>query len=290
MARCDYTVLPCPNRCNAFQYFTRKDLDNHLKDKCPNRSYTCEDCKLEGTYEFITGEHDEVCPEKIIDCPNEDCGKEMERREIDKHVRDDCDYTKIPCKYKAIGCDKKLIRMDMAEHEEDSKLHLDLAINMTAVMSNVIALYQEEKPISLTFKVQNDDEYTEYHFFTNITTGYHMKITVYPDGYEGGDGTHVSVDIRIEEGINDDDLSWPLQADVTITLLNQLEDKKHFSKTIPVNAEVGDETESPTFIPHTELGLNPAKKIQYLKDDTLYFRVSVKLTKNWLKCSDVNYP
>ena len=50
----------------------RKDLDDHLEDEYLNRDYTCKHCELEGTYVFITGDHDEVCPEKIIPCPNKD--------------------------------------------------------------------------------------------------------------------------------------------------------------------------------------------------------------------------
>ena len=72
----------------------------------------------------------------------------------------------------------------------------------------------------------------------------------------------------------DDDLSWPLIADVTITLLNQLEDKNHYSKMAPVNVEHYGNVliEYPTFILHSELGFNPVRNTQYLKDDALYFR------------------
>ena len=44
----------------------------------------------------------------------------------------------------------------------------------------------------------------------------------------------------------------------------------------------------PKFLPHSSLGHNPATNTQYLLDDTLYFRVSVKVDnhKPWLVCTD----
>ena len=41
------------------------------------------------------------------------------------------------------------------------------------------------------------------------------------------------------------------------------------------------------YIPHSELSRNPASNTQYLKDDTLYFRISVEVSdhKPWLECT-----
>jgi hypothetical protein len=64
--------------------------------------------------------------------------------------------------------------------------------------------------------------------------------------------------------------------DVTITLLNQLEDNNHYTKTINLPAtNPHDNLGYPGFIAHSELAHDPLKNTQYLKDDTLYFRVSV---------------
>ena len=45
------------------------------------------------------------------------------------------------------------------------------------------------------------------------------------------------------------------------------------------------------FTSHSKLMLNPAKNTQYLKNDTLYFRVSADVPdhKCWLECT-VNHP
>ena len=173
----------------------------------------------------------------------------------------------------------------MEAHEGDSKLHLDMAIEATTVLTHIVVAFQDHKPIPLTFEVDTESECVETPgFYTSLTQGYKLSIKVYPKGHGDGCGTHVSANICLHAGDYDDELSWPMKANVTITLLNQLEDENHFSKTTPVNAKANEEIVSPTFIPLSELGLKPDKNTQYCKDNTLYFSVSVKLTNNWLKC------
>ena len=76
---------------------------------------------------------------------------------------------------------------------------------------------------------------------------------------------------------------------ITLTLLNQLEDKNHHTVTIFFkNAHVGTAWGRPNFIPHSALAHDPVKNTQYLKDDKLYFRVTVEAAdyKPWLMCSN----
>ena len=109
---------------------------------------------------------------------------------------------------------------------------------------------------------------------------------------------HVSCFICLMAGEYDDTLEWPFQGEVTIELLNQLEDKNHKKYTILFNESTNDECKQrvreggstggwgrPKFILHEDLEYNPVTNCQYLKDDSLYFRVSVKATsktKPWL--------
>ena len=95
----------------------------------------------------------------------------------------------------------------------------------------------------------------------------------------------------IQEGEYDAGLKWPLVGEVTVTLLNQCEDKNHITTKIPFNTDdntcVGDYWGYDTFIPHSTLAHDPVKNTQYLKDDALYFRVEVEVTgrKRWLTIS-----
>ncbi len=86
----------------------------------------------------------------------------------------------------------------------------------------------------------------------------------------------------------DNHLKWPFRGAVTITLLNQREDKNHLTfttkftdqmKTARVTSRERDASGwgEVKFIPLTELGYNQATNCQYLVNDCLYFRVKVEL-------------
>ena len=99
--------------------------------------------------------------------------------------------------------------------------------------------------------------------------------------------------------MHDDSLTWPFTGTVTFELLNQLEDKNHHKKqvTFPANGEASKRVENgeraPTgygsaqFISYSNLDHQPDKNCQYLKDDTLVFRVSAEASdyKPWLECT-----
>ena len=119
-----------------------------------------------------------------------------------------------------------------------------------------------------------------------------MCLKVHANGFGDGEGTHVSLFLYIMKGENDDNLVWPFQGKVTFTLLNQLEDKDHREEkaTLDYNSRVtkgerGDGYGRQKFVSHKELGHRADTNCQYLKDDSLYFRVSVevhKACKPWL--------
>ena len=117
-----------------------------------------------------------------------------------------------------------------------------------------------------------------------------MTLRVYANG-DGTSkrGTHVSAYAYILEREYDAELKWPFVGEVTITLLNQLEDENHRTKVVHFyavhNHRVGSDRGYPKFIPHSGLSRNPSKNIQYLQKDTLYFRVSLEVSdhKPWLE-------
>ena len=128
-------------------------------------------------------------------------------------------------------------------------------------------------------------------FYTSIE-GYLMCIPVDANGCGVGENTHMSVFTQLLQGHYDHQLHWPFLGTVTYELLNQLEDNNHHSMEISHDAKDDLRANSTgygylKFIPHSSLGHNPATNTQYLLDDTLYFRVSVKVDnhKQWLVCT-----
>ena len=206
----------------------------------------------------------------------------------------------MTCKYAGIGCKEKLPRKDLEQHENDDSFHLHLA------METVIEQQVKEKPCTFEMPMfqqheSSQDIWYSPPFYTRPGS-YKMHIKVYANGCGDAEGTHFSVYAYLMKGRNDDNLPWPFTGEVTITLLNQLADKNHYTATIifPQDSESSRRVVYgelalrghgwPKFIPHTQL--DAQWNCQYLKDDCLYFRIEVtplKPVKPWLACTVKNY-
>ena len=298
---CEFTLVPCPKECKAaIKYVMRKHLDNHLEKDCPNRDHQCEYCGKKGTYAHITQVHDNTCDKKIVQCPNTDCTKTIQRRNAKRHL-EECDFSEIPCKYQRLGCGVKMMRKNIPSHEDDDKLHLHMALDKVVSMEEEIATIKncvkEDKIKTLTFefsdfqKIKADNaRFCSQKFFSSLN-GYNMQVAVDANGVGDGEDTHVSVFVNILEGKHDAKLKWPFAGNVTVDLLNQLKDNNHYQRVVHFGQEhnilVGSGRGYSKFVPHFKLARHPVKNQQYLKDDTLYFRVSVDIPdhKPWLECT-----
>ena len=293
---CEFTLIPCPKECKAaIRHIMRKHLDEHLENDCPNREHKCEYCGEKGTYAHITQVHDDTCEKKILPCPNAYCTKTIQRRNAKRHI-EECAYSGIPCKYQNLGCDVKMMRKDMPAHEEDYKLHLRMALDEVATMKQQREEIVLRNGASLTFELtefakKKDDDYDfKSSTFYSSPKGYHMRIHVHANGIKTGKNKYISAFLRILKGKYDDIIQWPLVGKVTWEILNQLEDKNHFNLIMNMgetNMVVGVSWGYSTFFPHSQLAHDPVMNTQYLKDDTLYFRVSVDIPdhKPWLQCT-----
>ena len=304
LTTCEFALIPCPKECKgedakAIRQLMKKDVKIHLKNDCPNRDDKCEYCGMKGTHENIKVVHDKICKKKILPCSNDVCKKKVRREDMDKHVNDYCEYTMVPCKYENIGCSKRMIRKDIKEHEEDDdKAHLHMALD---VLKDKVHVPMLKQGTSITFKLTNftskkDEDAVFYSPFYSSPGGYHLVIRVDAYGFGDGAGTHVSVFCAVKKGQYDDELKWPFNGKVICTLLNQLHDEKHhtayadFKDLKPDDPHMkpgGGGMGRPKFIPHSMLTHNSENGTQYLKDDTLYFRVSVDMPehKPWLECT-----
>ena len=224
----------------------------------------------------------------------------------------------VSCKYEIIGCETEALRKDLAEHEEDTQQHLQLAVDTVrqqqitikeqeSTISDMQAQFRimqaQSRKMSMTFKLTNfnkhknaDDTFYSPAFYTR-PGGYKMCLRVDANGEGEGKGTHVSVFAYLMKGENDDYLTWPFTGKGTIELLNQLEDNNHRSITITFPADdednqrvvTGDRAScgwgSPSYISHSDLTQNAPKNCQYLKDNRLHFRISVNAKESstpWL--------
>ena len=316
---CVNVLVICPNLCNNGQAkLLRKNLKHHLDSKCPKRKqacqqcgqiyefqllhghkrntcpkrqYSCPHCNVTGCYDERTTTHLKVCSKITFQCPK--CSLQILRSEDTKHPLT-CTHEPIQCKYYDIGCKERPLRKNVKKHEEDAKFHLTIATDKVLELTKTLLLKNTTLFKVTNFSIKKNGNLILFSpaFFTS-RSGYKMCVRVHASGWGAGKGTHVSVAPYLMKGDNDDYLTWPFTGTVTIELLNQLEDKNHYKVSIKFPAEVGQRVVDSergsgwgydTFLSYADLNYQLHKNCQYLKNDSLVFRVSAEAPdyKPWL--------
>ena len=296
---CRTEEVTCAKCDNVMQ---RHQLEFHNSDECLQRHYKCPHCETDGIYKVMTTSHLQECPDLLLICPH--CEDEIKCRGMDAHQQV-CPKEVIKCPYHDIGCETEMKREMMDQHmETNTQAHLQNAVKKIAYLQNVVKKITEQQQQTchvikfneFSKHERNKDQWYSPGFYT-AAGGYKLRICLDANGAHDGEGTHVSSFVNLMPGEYDDILEWPFQGEVTVELLNQLEDRNHHKHVTPFNNKTPDKHSNrkkkvdtngwglPQFIPHTDLGLNSSTNTQYLMNDTLYFRVSVKVhskTKPWL--------
>ena len=177
----------------------------------------------------------------------------------------------ISCDFSYVGCETQLPRKDMPLHLTDNFKHISLLAKELVDKNKDIKRLTEESRAELcelrrenellreevtTLKEQScslhshtglipfEFTMTDFNYYKwNNTEWYSPSFYTHPHKYKmclridangSGDGKrfYVSVLVHVMRGEFDDHLRWPFQGDVTIELLNQLEDNDHYATTI----------------------------------------------------------
>jgi ferritin-like protein len=297
---CDMKLIPCPNECLVI--VPRKDMEEHVENEC---EYTVISCKYE----------------------NIGCKREMKREKMAAHEQDDKLHLHV-----ALNAILRLQDANADFHKSLTELHditaglqdanadfhksltelyditaglqdanADLHESLVELRDTTAGLQVKTKTLnhgeSLTFAVNSYEARKKEKitfacepFYTH-PNGYHMIVDVYAHGCYG-DGTHITVSASLLQGKHDSTLPWPFLGKLRVSLLNQLEDKNHYTGERHVDSDddavVSDRSFGfPEYISHSMLAYDEAENIQYLKDDMLYFRVEVDVAdhKHWLNCT-----
>ena len=147
-------------------------------------------------------------------------------------------------------------------------------------------------PIELTmtdFKhyKQEHDQWFSPSFYTH-TRSYRICLEV--SACASTRDTHIGVFAHLMQGEFDNSLKWPFRGDITIHLLNQLQNKGHYAKTIYFTHTTPDKNGSRVtacamnegwgvlnFISYDKLAYDQVRNCQYLYNDCLRFRVTAKV-------------
>ena len=127
---------------------------------------------------------------------------------------------------------------------------------------------------------QFDNTFYSPPFYSHYK-GYKMCLRVFANGE--GDVEDVSVFVNIMSGDNDEQLHWPFAGVVELMLLNWIENKGHHEKTLDIDAssglvrvtegDLGKRWGYSQFISHSSLRYNRSTNTEYLRNDSLRFRV-----------------
>lgn len=122
---CKFEVMECSQGCA--ERYQRRFMTQHQKNTCPCRPYICTYCEYESIYEDVRTQHWPVCPNYPVKCPNKCSGETLPRRELEKHIENECPLEKVECEFGYAGCKARVLRKDMTAHVEGSFLqHLSL--------------------------------------------------------------------------------------------------------------------------------------------------------------------
>ena len=195
---------------------------------------------------------------------------------------------------------KKQFDKRLETHEEELKLRLfEMKNEILSEFRNLPLVFR----ISDFSDLQEDDEDWHSPSFYTHQGGYRMCLRVYTNGCTDVRGTHISCYVYLMKGEYDDTLEWPFRGTVHVQILNQLQDENHHYEKITFNSKENKNYNSKVstssmmgvtglgkskFIFLPELSYKLSLNRQYLKDDSLYFRVSevnvLSSSKAWLTC------
>ncbi|XP_031549449.1 TNF receptor-associated factor 4-like isoform X2 [Actinia tenebrosa] len=275
--------------CTCGRRILRGQITSHMSDHCPRRLTHCQHCSIQIKYEDMQTHH-QSCPAFPLSCPN-NCGvAQIPRSEVDRHLSRNCRSNVIPQR----GLQRHL---DDYVHKH-LELVSDLAIQQQKEINSLKEIVQHCKPYHDSKLIWRIDNFWERFdqgkrkpgfelqspvFYTSIY-GYKFKVVLFPYGNGSGEGTHLSLYIRLLPGEYDALLRWPYEGEVTLTLMDQSEDRRarrHISQSFspdpnwksfqrPTNNTRSLGFGYPQFVSHRGL-----ESTGYVKDDTLFLKVMV---------------
>ena len=304
---------PYKTRCCGKIYC--KSCLEHLR----NKSEMCPNCHEISTSISAQKSHSQIL-ELRVRCTNASRGCTWlgRVRELEGHCYE-CPKEVVRCEYYEIGCRTKLLREEQDEHKrENLSSHFGCALETVLILrksqselrkevQEIRQTYQPRTPVAV-FKMSNFSQYKAANkcwyspSFLSHPGGYKMCLRVDANGIGPFQGTYVSVFVCLMQGENDSSLIWPFRGRVTVQLLNQIRDGDHCRGLVEFESDACDECNSrvtcvvsgtgrgwPQFVPQSTLGFNSKTNSQYVKEDSLYFRMSKvdvhPLNKPWLSCT-----
>ncbi|XP_058019919.1 TNF receptor-associated factor 4 [Ahaetulla prasina] len=305
---CPQESVYCENKCGA--RMMRRLLSQHMLAECPKRTQPCSYCAKEFLYDTIQN-HEYQCPRYPVPCPNQCGAPNIAREDLSGHLKDNCSTALALCPFKEAGCKHRGPKVSLGRHlDENTKLHLGLMGALVARQrQELVELRREVEELAVgsdgvliwkiadyARKLQEARLRSNYESFSppfyTHRYGYRLQVSVFLNGNGSGEGSHLSVYIRVLPGQYDNLLEWPFAYRVTFSLLDQsdpsLSKPQHITETFlpdptwknfqkPGTGRTSlDESllgfGYPKFISHEDI-----KKRNYVRDNAVFIKASVEI-------------
>ena len=282
-ARCKFQTKLCPY-CD-FITIQKEKLHKHLTT-CNSHTFRCPNGCGAAPSRKDFNQHLEECPEQLVRCKFSmfGCDAVLSKKSMEHHIATSAEHSEFLLQHvmKMTDLVSQLCAKSGVPNPLEQKTWLmNKILQKEPVPPWVIKMegFQEKKEESEEW--YSDPVYSHFG-------GYKMCLRVDANGNGDGEGTHVSVFAYLMRGDNDDNLKWPFKGTIKVSLLNQLKDRQHHTKEVwSPGPDVHEEcrrcvTEGERgkdgwgirqFISHQDLIYKVGQNCQYLKNDTLFFRL-----------------
>ncbi|XP_077995740.1 TNF receptor-associated factor 4-like [Glandiceps talaboti] len=301
---CSYEKMSCINNCGA--KLQRRYMSNHNLNECPKRSIPCKYCKKQFIYDTLQN-HLHECPKYPIVCPNRCDPQRINREDIERHLIDDCPSAAVACPFEEHGCKHNSPRFALEQHLDDSlKVHLALVCEVAKKQQDEIQLLRNQIDVltsntdgTLLWKIKDfsanfnkskkiDHMQLQSPCFYTSRFGYKLGATLFLNGNGSGEGTHMSLYVKMLPGEYDGLLQWPFTFPIEFKLFDQTDDskrRKHIREMFTADPSWKNFHRPskdvhtlgygyPTFLSHEQL-----KSIKYIKDDCVFIKIAVDTSR-----------
>jgi uncharacterized coiled-coil protein SlyX len=134
---CPFEVVACRNAAaGCKESMLRKDATRHASETCQYRGSKCSYCHNPFEARALV-EHEGICQEAPLECPNAVCGVTVTRGSMAEH-RGACGREEVACP--CPGCEERMVRAEVGEHVEVSgAVHVQKAWGRVAEMEGKVA-------------------------------------------------------------------------------------------------------------------------------------------------------
>ena len=306
---CPKLPLPCPNECEV-GFVPREDMEAH-KEECPLEVIWCEYYNVGCRARMIRKDQEKHKKEKIEEhlmmtmqklTTNEEQLIDTKLQLTDTILELDTTKTQLADalqrinKLEALATDSAVVSPTISA----AVLEANWSDKLVSAATTSKSSNQQCCPVLLKMpgfneKKKNRIEWYSDSFYTH-NNGYKMSLCVFVAGYGDGEGTHLSVSLYLMKGPHDDELTWPLKGKFKVKLLNQISDSEHYSKIFTFDdntpkdnagrVTIGEKADGwgfHRFISNEDLHKTTKFRktnttCQYLKDDCIFFKVTVAIT------------